>query len=195
MSRPHALSRFLPVRHLALAAALGALLAAPALAACSSSTGPDGTKAAPAPVQDTESPGGAAAASGVALPSVTNAKDLKTKPVPAAGKGAPPVTLKTGDLVVGSGQAAVASNSVTVQYVGTLWTNGKQFDSSWDRGQAATFALSQVIPGFKDGIVGMKVGGRREIVIPPNLGYGDQAADPIPANSTLVFVVDLQKVQ
>ncbi len=191
MRRPETLLRFLPVRHLALTAALGALLVAPALAACSSSTGPDGTKAAPAPVEDTASPDGAGT---VALPTVANAKDLKVKPVPAAGKGTPPTKLETSDLVVGSGAVATDASSVTVQYVGVLWTTGKQFDASWDRGQAATFSLDQVITGFKDGIVGMKVGGRREIVIPPSLGYGSQAADPIPANSTLVFVVDLQKV-
>lgn len=176
--------------------ALGALVTVPAMAACSSSTGPDGTKAAPAPVEDTVSPGsGAAATSSAVLPTVANATNLKVKPVPAAGHGAPPTTLQTKDLVVGTGAAAAAANSVTVQYVGTLWPDGKQFDASWDGGKPATFSLGQVIPGFKDGIVGMKPGGRREIVIPPSLGYGDQANDPIPANSTLVFVVDLQQVQ
>ncbi len=93
--------------------------------------------------------------------------------------------------MVGTGAAASAQSTVSVQYVGALWTTGEEFDSSWKRGQAVDFPLSGVIPGFQQGIVGMKIGGRREIVIPPNLGYGASAQGPIPGGSTLVFVVDL----
>jgi peptidylprolyl isomerase len=83
-----------------------------------------------------------------------------------------------------------------VQYVGSDYTNGKDFDSSWSRGQPASFALSGVVPGFAQGIVGMKVGGRREIVIPPALGYGADGQPPaVGPNETLVFVVDLLAIQ
>ena len=130
------------------------------------------------------------------LPSVANATNLKVEPLPAAGSSPAPTTLLTRDLVVGTGTAAVATNSVEIQYVGANYADGKAFDSSWSRGQPTTFALNSVIPGFAQGIVGMKVGGRREVVIPPALGYG--AAGQAPAvgpNETLVFVIDLLAVQ
>jgi peptidylprolyl isomerase len=100
------------------------------------------------------------------------------------------------DLVVGTGIAAVASSTVSVNYVGAFYPTGKDFDASWTDtpGIPTTFALGGVIPGFKDAIIGMHVGGRREIVIPPAYGYGATASGPIPANSTLVFVIDLVKV-
>jgi peptidylprolyl isomerase len=123
---------------------------------------------------------------------VGNATDLKKKPKISKGSGKAPDNLLIRDLVVGTGQAAVASDSVNVQYVGVLYVNGKEFDSSWSRGpQPANFPLSGVVPGFAGGIVGMKVGGRREIVIPAPLGYGSLSQPGIPANSVLVFVVDL----
>ncbi len=84
---------------------------------------------------------------------------------------------------------------MSVQYVGTLWANGKEFDASWDRGQPSIFPLDGVIPGFQQGIAGMKTGGRRTLVIPPELGYGAADQGPIPGGSTLVFVVDLVGVQ
>jgi len=100
------------------------------------------------------------------------------------------------DLVTGIGAAAVASSTVKVQYVGADYTDGKVFDSSWSRGQPIDFSLSGVIPGFAQGIVGMKVGGRRELVIPPALGYGSQGSPPaVGPNETLVFVIDLIGVQ
>jgi peptidylprolyl isomerase len=98
------------------------------------------------------------------------------------------------DLVVGTGTAALATSTVVVQYVGTIYGTGKVFDASWTDTGPTQFPLNGVIPGFKDAIVGMKVGGRREVVIPPAEGYGAQASGPIPANSTLVFVIDLLKV-
>jgi peptidylprolyl isomerase len=91
------------------------------------------------------------------------------------------------DLIVGHGKAAAASSTVTVNYV-------KAFDSSWKRGQPTSFPLSGVIPGWTQGIPGMKVGGRRELIIPPSLAYKSQAQAGIPANSTLVFVIDLLSV-
>ena len=113
-------------------------------------------------------------------------------------KGSPPSKLVTKDLITGTGATATAGKTVTVNYVGVLYKGGKQFDSSWQRNQPFTTALSQgsVIPGWVQGINGMKVGGRRELIIPPSLGYGAKGSPPtIPANSTLVFVVDLLKVQ
>jgi len=99
------------------------------------------------------------------------------------------------NLVVGTGATAVASNTVLVQYVGADYATGKVFDSSWARGQPTSFPLNGVIPGFAQGIVGMKVGGRREIVIPAALGYGASGSPPAVApNETLVFVVDLKSL-
>jgi hypothetical protein len=126
------------------------------------------------------------------LPAVDHATDLKVAPVIAAGPGTPESTLVTRDLVVGSGTAAVATSTVRIQYTGALYATGKVFDATWTRGAApATFGLNQVVPGFAQGIVGMKIGGRREIVIPPALGYGSKTNGPIPGGSTLVFIVDL----
>jgi peptidylprolyl isomerase len=100
--------------------------------------------------------------------------------------------------VKGKGKAAKAGDTVSVQYVGNSWSTGTQFDASWDRGsEPFTFPLGagQVIPGWDQGIVGMKKGGRRLLVIPPDLAYGDQSPSPdIGPNETLVFVVDLQKI-
>jgi peptidylprolyl isomerase len=129
-------------------------------------------------------------------PAVSGATDLKTEPVIGPGSPPPPTSLETKDLVVGTGATAVASDTVNVQYVGADYTTGKVFDSSWSRGQPASFPLDQVVPGFSQGIVGMKVGGRREIVIPPALGYGATGQPPaVGPNETLVFVVDLLSIQ
>ncbi len=86
---------------------------------------------------------------------------------------------------------------MSVQYVGNSWSTGVQFDASWDRGEPFEFPLGagQVIPGWDQGIVGMKRGGRRLLVIPPDLAYGTQSPSPeIAANETLIFVVDLEKI-
>jgi FKBP-type peptidyl-prolyl cis-trans isomerase len=122
---------------------------------------------------------------------------LATKPVVAVPTGPAPKTLIIKDLVVGTGKTAQVGQTVTVNYVGKLYKGGKEFDSSWSRNQPLTTALSpsNVIKGWVKGIVGMKVGGRRELIIPPSLGYGAAGSPPtIPANSTLVFVVDLLSV-
>ena len=130
------------------------------------------------------------------LPAVSNAKNMGAAPAPAAGSPPAPTTLQAEDLVVGTGAAAADGMTVKVQYVGANYADGKVFDSSWSRGQPASFPLSGVIEGFKDAIIGMKVGGRREVVIPPNLGYGPQGQPPtIQPNETLVFVIDLLGVQ
>jgi len=100
------------------------------------------------------------------------------------------------DEVVGTGAEAVAGKSVTVNYVGTL-IDGTKFDSSYDRGTPFTFNLGagEVIPGWDQGVNGMKVGGKRKLTIPASLGYGAQAVGSIPANSTLIFEVELLKVE
>jgi peptidylprolyl isomerase len=120
-----------------------------------------------------------------------------TKPVVKPPKGAPPKQLEIRDLVEGSGDEAQAGDEVTVDYVGVNYKSGKQFDASWDRNEPFPFTLGngEVIPGWDQGIEGMKVGGRRELIIPPELGYGATGYPPeIPPNETLIFVVDLREV-
>ncbi len=116
------------------------------------------------------------------------------KPKVVVPKGAPPKKLVVTELKKGTGAEAKAGDEVTVQYVGVDYKTGKQFDASWDRGEPFTFTLGagEVIPGWDKGVVGMKVGGRRELVIPPGLAYGPAGAPPaIAPNATLVFVIDL----
>lgn len=129
------------------------------------------------------------------VPAVSGAADLSKEPTIAAGTGTPPAGLTGKDLVVGKGTVAGPNANVRVQYVGALWS-GKVFDASWTDSGPASFPLSGVIPGFKNAIIGMAVGGRREVVIPPAMGYGTAGQPPtIPPNSTLVFVIDLLQVQ
>lgn len=129
------------------------------------------------------------------VPAVGNATNLNAEPVVHAGKGKAPTKLLVKDLVVGTGPVVTATSTVTVMYVGVNYKNAKPFTvSTWTSKQPAQFALNRVVPGFADGLVGMKVGGRREIVIPPSLGYGSAHEGPIVANETLVFVVDLESV-
>ncbi|MEO7398174.1 MAG: FKBP-type peptidyl-prolyl cis-trans isomerase [Ilumatobacteraceae bacterium] len=117
-----------------------------------------------------------------------------TKPAVMIPDGDAPTTLQVEDLLVGDGDEATPGMSVDVHYVGISWSNGKQFDASWDRGQTFTFRLgaSQVISGWDEGVAGMRIGGRRRLTIPPHMGYGAQGAGgAIKPNETLVFVVDL----
>ena len=110
--------------------------------------------------------------------------------------GTPPTSEESADLIPGTGAAAASGDSVTVQYVLATYSSGMTIQSSWTS-QPFTFTLGQgqVIPGWDKGVVGMKVGGRRELIIPPSLGYGDQSPGAgISANDTLVFVIDLQKI-
>jgi len=119
---------------------------------------------------------------------------LDTRPVIAKPAGDPPATLQIRDLAAGSIREAKRGHRVTVQYSLVTWSEGQEVDSSWDRGEPFEFKLGTglVIPGFDRGIRGMKVGGRRELIIPPDLGYGDEGAgDVVKPGETLVFVVDL----
>ncbi len=108
---------------------------------------------------------------------------------------APATELKVTDVVEGTGPAVQPSDSVTVHYVGVGQQSGKEFDSSWSRGETISFPLSGVIQGWSEGLVGMKVGGRRELVIPGALAYGANPPSPdIAPDETLVFVVDLAAI-
>jgi peptidylprolyl isomerase len=122
--------------------------------------------------------------------------DLGSKPEVPVPTGSPPDELASDDVVVGEGTAATSGAQIKVHYVGVSFSNGKQFDSSWDRGQLFDFPLGagRVIKGWDFGIAGMREGGRRTLVIPPSLGYGPRGAGPIKPNETLVFVVDLVEV-
>jgi peptidylprolyl isomerase len=115
-----------------------------------------------------------------------------------AGAGAPPADLEVEDITVGGGPEAAAGQTVTVHYVGVSHATGKEFDASWNRGQPFSFPLGggKVIAGWDRGVAGMKVGGRRRLVIPPHLAYGDRGAGGvIKPGETLIFVVDLLGVQ
>ncbi len=127
---------------------------------------------------------------------LTISDDTTTKPEVPAPSGTPPTELATDDVVVGEGTAAKPGDHVHVHYVGVSFSNGKQFDSSWDRGAPFDFPLGagRVIKGWDFGVTGMREGGRRTLVIPPALGYGERGVGPIAPNETLVFVVDLVKV-
>ena len=124
--------------------------------------------------------------------------DTSTKPTVEVPDGPPPTTLQIDDIVEGDGPEAKPGDMLSMQYVGVNYADGKQFDASWDNGQPFSFQLGsgQVIKGWDQGIAGMKVGGRRELIVPPDLGYGAQGSPPaIGPNETLVFVVDLLDVQ
>jgi peptidylprolyl isomerase len=111
---------------------------------------------------------------------------------------APPAELVVEDIEVGEGEEARAGHQVEVHYVGVSWKTRQQFDASWDRGNTFSFGLGEgrVIKGWDQGVEGMKVGGRRRLVIPPHLAYGKQGAGrAIGPNETLVFVVDLLGVR
>jgi peptidylprolyl isomerase len=124
-------------------------------------------------------------------------KDTSTKPAIEKPTGSPPRRLERRDIVKGKGARAMPGDNVTVHYVGVSFSTGEQFDASWDTGQPFSFRLGagEVIPGWDRGVAGMRVGGRRRLVIPPELAYGAQGSPPaIAPNETLIFVIDLRKV-
>ena len=160
-------------------------LAALALAGCGSSKAP-GVELAPS--------AGATQAVAAAPPKIPAA--IASKPTVTPSNCATKQLVKK-DLVTGAGQTVQPGQTVTVNYVGVLCATGKEFDSSWKRNQPATFPLTPtgVIPGWVQGIPGMRVGGRRELIIPASLAYGKAGRPPtIPPNSPLVFVVDVISV-
>lgn len=111
-------------------------------------------------------------------------------PTVGAPTGNPPTTLEIKDIIVGNGAEALPTSTMTVHYTLMAWSSGQVVESSWSSGSPATFPLANVIVGWQQGIPGMKVGGRRLLVIPPDLGYGAQGGGPIGPNETLIFVVD-----
>ncbi|WP_026918794.1 FKBP-type peptidyl-prolyl cis-trans isomerase [Gordonia shandongensis] len=113
------------------------------------------------------------------------------KPEVEFPEGPPPSTLQITDLVVGDGPEAQHGGTVDVHYVGVEFDTGEQFDSSWERGQSARFPLDALIPGWQEGIPGMKVGGRRRLVVPPELAYGAAGTGNRLSGKTLIFVIDL----
>ena len=136
-----------------------------------------------------------------ATPDAVQPGDLATKPdlvtVLPDDRGDPPTQLETEDLVEGVGEQAQPGDRLTVDFVGASWTSGQQFDATWDRGQPYSFTLGrgEVIEGWDRGLAGMREGGRRVLVIPPELAYGDRgAAAGIEPGETVVFIVDLVDV-
>lgn len=118
----------------------------------------------------------------------------RTKPSITIPEGEAPTALLIEDEIVGAGDEAVHGKRVIVHYAGVAWSTGKQFDASWDRGDTFDFRLgaSEVIAGWDQGVAGMRIGGRRRLTIPPELGYGSSGAGGvIKGGETLVFVVDL----
>jgi peptidylprolyl isomerase len=114
-----------------------------------------------------------------------------TKPEVDFIPGPPPSGLQITDLVVGDGDEAVPGGVVDVHYVGVEFDSGEEFDSSWNRGQSARFPLPQLIGAWQQGIPGMKVGGRRQLVCPPELAYGPAGGGHRLSGKTLIFVIDL----
>jgi peptidylprolyl isomerase len=131
--------------------------------------------------------------SNVKLPTAFN-----TEPTIKSPGGTPPTKLVVKNLIVGTGPKLTSpSSTITIAYVGALYANGKVFDASW-KDEPSTHTISQAasgfVPGFEQGLLGMRVGGRRELIIPPKLAYGSKANGSIPANSTLIFIVDLHSI-
>ncbi|MCM2577033.1 FKBP-type peptidyl-prolyl cis-trans isomerase [Streptomyces meridianus] len=128
-----------------------------------------------------------------AVPKVGTDTDGKAPSIEVP-KQDPPKKLVSEYVIEGDGAEVKKSDGVLVQYKGVLWDNGKEFDSTYKRGQLAQFSLQQVVKGWSQGLTGKKAGSRVVIVVPPDLGYGKQEKQGIPANSTLVFSVDILAV-
>jgi peptidylprolyl isomerase len=187
-------------------------LAAVGLAGCSSSSSSPTTTEAPsttsAPASTTTTAGSATGTTGASGTSLATIPVQDRSPIGVAGKqpslvvppGTPPTQLESVDLIVGTGPVAKKGDSVTVQYVLATYSTRRVIQSSWTS-QPFTFTIGStsepVIPGWDEGVVGMQAGGRRELIIPPSLGYGSsvpQGASGIASNDTLVFIIDVLKV-
>ena len=115
----------------------------------------------------------------------------RTKPEIDAPQGAAPADLVIRDIIVGDGAEAKPGDNVTVHYLGVEYDTGEEFDSSWNRGESIQFPLRGLIQGWQDGIPGMRVGGRRQLVIPPEQAYGPAGGGHRLSGKTLIFVIDL----
>ena len=115
----------------------------------------------------------------------------KTKPEIEFYEGDAPVELVSIDIELGSGEEAKAGDKVDVHYLGVDFESGEEFDSSWSRGQSVDFPLRSLIAGWQEGIPGMKIGGRRQIIVPPALAYGVAGSGHQLSGRTLIFVIDL----
>ncbi len=167
-----------------------ALLLGAGIAACGGDDSSSGETAATATPTETPTPANIdEIAAGIT-------KNTKQEPKIVTPKGDPPTKLVIRDIVKGKGLKAKAGETLTMDYTGYSWSNGEKFDASWDRKQHFPFQLGagMVIPGWDQGMAGMKEGGRRLLIIPPDLGYGPQGSGPIGPNETLVFAVDLRKI-
>lgn len=123
------------------------------------------------------------------LPAVTaNAGQAPTITAPT---GTPPAELTTSDVIVGTGAEVLPTSTLTVHYTLMAWSTGQIIESSWDSGSPATFPLANVVEGWQKGLPGAKVGGRRLLILPPEMGYGAAGSGPIGPNETLIFAVDI----
>jgi peptidylprolyl isomerase len=186
-----------------VALAAAALAAAIAIAGCGSSGGSSTITVGNENSADNALiKAGESTTASTTTPTSTPAKTPTTGPLSKEPKVTPPsgpapTKLVTKELIAGTGAEAKAGDTVTVNYVGVLYKGGKEFDASWKRNEPFSFTLGkgQVIKGWDEGVAGMKVGGRRELIIPSELAYGKTGSPPtIPANAPLVFVVDLLSV-
>jgi peptidylprolyl isomerase len=181
------LSRLIPI--------LIAVFLVPGLAACGGDDDSDGSGKEPAEQAKTQTQTATAPTPAEAQAAL---EDTSRKPVLPKPTGSPPRRLVIEDVVKGKGPAAKKGDTVVVNYVGMNFSNGQEFDASWDRGQPfpVTIGRTQVIEGWTRGLVGIRKGGRRKLTIPPELGYGPNGYPPsIPPNETLVFVVDAVSVR
>jgi peptidylprolyl isomerase len=176
-------------RPLRLVLTVIAVVSAAGLSACG---GDDDSEGSP-PATPTSQPDTGTATEPTPAEAEEALKDTSTKPAIPKPTGSPPRKLVIDDIVKGKGRGAKRGDTVIVNYVGENFSNGREFDASWDRGQPFVVQLgaNAVIQGWERGLIGIRAGGRRMLTIPPELGYGPQGEPPaIPPNETLVFVID-----
>ncbi len=182
-----------------LGVGLAALGAAVLIAGCGSSSGSStitvgAENKADESLATTSAPTSSTSTSTTATAKTPTTGPLSKEPHVTPPSGPAPTKLVTKELIPGTGAEAKSGDAVTVNYVGALYHGGKVFDASWKRNEPFPFTLGkgQVIPGWEQGVPGMKVGGRRELIIPSALAYGAKGSPPtIPPNEPLVFVIDL----
>lgn len=183
-------------RSLLIILACLALVAAGCGSNSSSSTSSSGETSTTAKTGEETAPAAEESVSPAATKQAEAEAKKKTKPKVVPPKGPKPKNLVVKDLEVGTGPEAKAGDELTVQYVGVGYESGTQFDSSWEK-EPFTFTLGEgkLIKGWEEGLEGMKVGGRRELITPPDYAYGPEGSGNIAPNATLVFVIDLLKVK